>query len=162
MEESAEPAEEAEKALPGESGVIGDLRGDKSCDVVSTELPIGAVGKAPEPDLSYRGLHTAPTEAEGLKLSEMSADERAVYGVDPEGMVTIYRSTPKGAINSGDWVSTSKDAVDKAGGAAPTTSARVRASDLVRRAGDEEDAFGYVGPHLLPTPPHKPQGILAD
>jgi hypothetical protein len=89
----------------------------------------------------------------------MGADEQAVYGVDSEGMVTIYRSTPSGTINTGDWVTTDKSKIPAAAGN-PIVEQRVPASSLVRRAGDDEDEFGYVGPHTLPTPLHKPQDTL--
>jgi hypothetical protein len=153
-EASEPPADESE--TPGALGEAGAE--DTSVAVESSNAEV--TNDPTEPDLSYRGEHAAPGIGEGTKLDEMSADEQAVYGVDDEGKVSIYRSTPANTINQGDWVSTSKEAIDRAAGSAPTTEARVPARDLVRRKGDEEDAFGYVGPHLLPVPPHKPQGKL--
>ena len=153
-EASEPPADESE--TPGALVLAGAE--DTSVAVESSDAEV--TNDPTKPDLSYRGEHTAPGIGEGTKLDEMSADEQAVYGVDDEGKVSIYRSTPANTINQGDWVSTSKEAINRAAGSAPTTEARVPARDLVRRKGDEEDAFGYVGPHLLPVPPHKPQGKL--
>jgi hypothetical protein len=109
-----------------------------------------------EPDLSYQAaIHRPPGVSEGTRLSDMSAAEQAVHGVDSRGMVTIHRSAPAREINKGDWVSTDRASVSMASGN-PVTSHQVPASDLVRRSKDDPHEFAYIGPHHTDTPTMRP------
>lgn len=147
--------------------VIDDLRSPKSCPIYTPELPPGATGDVAT---AYKGAHEAPSLENGTRLSEMSADERAVYGVAGDGKLTVYRVAPAEGINSGDWVSVDKAVSEKAAKRSgyKLTEAKVDAKDLVRRAGDDENEFGFIGKldsrtkemHGLKVPEAPPQDVL--
>jgi 2'-5' RNA ligase len=88
-------------------------------------------------------------------LLETMRSLRAVRG-KPNAQVTIYRAQPKGALNTGDWVSLSKayaeqdlasEPGDGRGGTRSVETYKVPAH-TVRYAGDDLMEWGYWGPTL--------------
>lgn len=63
---------------------------------------------------------------------------------NPDAEITIYRSSPKNELNTGDWVTLSKDYADMEGTVegVKTYSYKVKAKDI-QFAGDSINEFGY-------------------
>lgn len=139
---------------------------------------------ATKPDTSYQITHRPPTlqdveNGEGSYSYDLStivpadvyehpewyfnmrdkADRESMEVVkrikdDPDAVVTIYRGSPKGELNDGDWVTFSKTYAEQYAGDGQYSSEgstvhkfRVKASDLTW-AGDSINEFGYRGEAL--------------
>jgi hypothetical protein len=71
----------------------------------------------------------------------------------PEGIVTIYRASPKKELNTGDWVTLSKSYAkqESLSEGTPVHSYRVKAKDVFF-AGDDINEFGYFGKPIAEKP----------
>lgn len=80
---------------------------------------------------------------------------KQLRGASPETEVTIYRGSPKGELNSGDWVALSRAYANEYAGDSGYSdntnskvySYKVKAKDIVWQ-GDDIREFGYFGENL--------------
>jgi hypothetical protein len=108
-----------------------------------------------EGGISPADVYDHPEWYSGYSKTEIAETVRQLKSVrgKPDAMLTIYRASPKSAINSGDWITLSKSyATTHAQGPGDGQdfkiwSAKVKASD-VRWAMDDLMEFGYFGDDL--------------
>lgn len=82
---------------------------------------------------------------------------KSLRGADPDSYITIYRGSPRGVLNDGDWVSLTRDYADVYSGDGPysdnpnskTYEYRVRVREIVWQ-GDDIREFGYFGNRKRP------------
>ena len=135
-------------------------------DYWMSHRPAGPDGGAPLHDLTGSGMlpedvYTHPQyydfSGDGAALSNWDTFN-SVRG-NPDAMVDIYRSTPKGnyRFNDGDWVALREDYARQEGLHStdpskdnPVMRSRVPASSLYT-SGDSFDEFGYWGPQQWGT-----------
>lgn len=82
---------------------------------------------------------------------------KSLRNADPESYITVYRGSPKGALNSGDWISLTRSYADIYSGDGPysdnprsrTYEYRVKVKEVIWQ-GDDIKEFGYFGNRKRP------------
>lgn len=143
---------------------IKHLRNKKTGKIVGqvtdevAEQATKAIGKTeiPKGKITRRPLRTDKAKAEGIftdyypehraKDVVKSSDYHPVsveLGVDPDEMVTIYRGSPEGTLNNGDWVTTSEQLAKDYAGSGKVVKEQVPAKHLYAPKGEGVEELIY-------------------